>query len=85
MFEYVDKTLEKKGTPLNRKTFMALQGFIQNTTQFSGDTIIEENADGQVLTTTFNSDGTIIQTFVGEKTITKTTMFGLDTVTEVIS
>ena len=67
MTDFIDKTSEKNGTPLNRENMMALQGF-------------------QAKTTVFNDDGSITETFVGEKTITKTTTFNVDgSITEVIS
>ena len=87
MQEFIDETSEKKGTPINRKNLMAIQGFInQNTTVNADGSIVQVNWDGQRLTTTFNDDGSITETFVGEKTITKTTSFGLDgSISEVIS
>lgn len=87
MQEFIDETAEKQGTPINRKNLMAIQGFItQNTTLNADGSIVQVNSDGQRLTTTFNDDGSITETFVGEKTITKTTSFGLDgSISEVIS
>ena len=87
MQEFIDETTEKQGTPINRKNLMAIQGFVnQNTTVNADGSIVQVNSDGQRLTTTFNDDGSITETFVGEKTITKTTSFGLDgSITEVIS
>ena len=87
MQEFIDETSGKQGTPINRKNLMAIQGFIdQNTTVNADGSIVQVNSDGQRLTTTFNDDGSITETFVGEKTITKTTSFGLDSsISEVIS
>ena len=87
MQEFIDETTEKQGTPINRKNLMAIQGFMnQNTTVNADGSIVQVNSDGQRLTTTFNDDGSITETFVGEKTITKTTSFGLDgSISEVIS
>ena len=87
MQEFIDETTEKQGTPINRKNLMAIQGFVnQNTTVNADGSIVQVNSDGQRLTTTFNDDGSITETFVGEKTITKTTSFGLDgSISEVIS
>lgn len=75
------------GTPINRDTLMAMQGFHAKTTVFnSNGSITETNSKGETLTTTFNSDGSITETFVGSKTITKRTSFGSDgKITEVIS
>ena len=86
MIEFIDKTTEQNGTPINRKNMMAIQGFVAKTTTFSdnGD-IVETNADGHIRTTTFNSDGSIVETFVGEKTISKTTTFDNESIVEVVS
>lgn len=79
VIEFIDKTSEQSGTPLNRKNMMALQGFQGNTIVFNEDgTITETNEDGGTTTTVFNEDGTIIETFVGDKRITKTTKFNND-------
>lgn len=79
MIEFIDKTSQSAGTPLNRKSMMALQGFQGNTITFNKNgTITEVNEDGGVVTTTFNDDGTITEVFSGEKTITKTTKFNED-------
>lgn len=87
MIDFVDKTSEQSGTPLNRKNMMAIQGFIGNNVVFNSDgSIVETNSDGQKRTTIFNADGSITEIFVGEKTITKTTTFGNDgTIREVVS
>ena len=46
----------------------------------------ETNGKGEVLTTVSNNDGSITETFIGEKTITKTTTFNADgSISEVIS
>lgn len=80
MQEFIDETATKQGTPINRKNMMSIQGFVNQTTTFNLDNgkIIQINSDGQQLTTIFNDDGTITETFVGEKTITKTTTFNSD-------
>lgn len=76
MKEFIDKTSERSGTPLNRATMMAVQGFDAKSVVFNEDgSITETNADGHTKTTTFNADGSITETFVGEKTITLTTRF----------
>lgn len=87
MQEFVDKTLEDSGTPLNRKTLMAMQGFIAKTTTFNNDgSIVQTNSDGHTLTTTFGTDGSVTEKFIGEKTITKKTTFQTNgNITEVIS
>lgn len=81
MKEFIDKTSERSGTPLNRATMMAVQGFDAKSVVFNEDgSITETNADGHTKTTTFNADGSITETFVGEKTITLTTKFEQKTV-----
>lgn len=86
MLEFIDKTADESGTPLNRATMMAIQGFEAVETRFPNDTtIVETNANGETLTTIFNDDGSITETFVGEKTIVKTTTFSQGGISEVIS
>lgn len=87
MREFIDKTSEQAGTPINRENMMAIQGFEAQTTVFNADgSITETNAAGQTKTTVFNPDGSITETFVGEKTITKTTNFDSNGgISEVIS
>lgn len=86
MIDFIDKTSEQNGTPINRKHLMAIQGFIGNSVVFNDDgSITETNSDGQTKATVFNEDGSITETFVGEKTITKTTTFTESGIVEVIS
>ena len=87
MIDFIDKTTEQNGTPINRENLMAMQGFQAKTTVFNNDgSITETNEDGHTLTTVFNSDNSITETFTGEKTITKTTNFNDDgSISEVIS
>ena len=87
MVEFIDETAEKEGTPLNRKNLMAVQGFAQATININQHcSIVETRPEGHTLTTRYNSDGSITETFVGEKTITKTTTFEADgTIKEVLS
>lgn len=74
MIDFIDKTPEQNGTPLNRNTMMALQGFLSTSIVRNEDgTIVETNAYGETLTTQKNEDGSVTQVFQGEKTITKTT------------
>lgn len=73
MIEFVDKTSEKSGTPVNREKLMALQGFeaVDITVNEDGS-ITETNRNGDTLTTKLDDNlltGT--QVFVGEKTIQK--------------
>lgn len=76
MIDFIDKTSEENGTPINRKNLMAMQGFISREFYFMPNgSVVEENSNGEKLTTKFNPDGSITETFVGEKTITKTTRF----------
>lgn len=87
MIDFIDKTTEQNGTPINRENLMAIQGFIANNTVFNNDgSITETNSKNETLTTVFNENGSITETFVGEKTITKTTTFNSDgSISEVIS
>ena len=87
MQEFIDKTSTEAGTNINRKAMMAIQGFQSNTTIFNDDgSSTETNSDGHTLTTIFNNDNSIKETFVGDKTITKTTTFNADgSITEVLS
>lgn len=86
MIEFIDKTVEGIGTKINRKNLMAIQGFIGNNITFNEDgSVVEVNSEGQTKTTTFNADGTITETFVGEKTIVKNINFNNDgSITEVV-
>lgn len=86
MIEFIDKTLVDEGTPFNRANMMAMQGFIARTTTMNADgSITEVNDKGETLTTVFG-DGIVTETFVGKKTIIKTTTFNTasNTVTEVL-
>ena len=87
VIDFIDKTSEQNGTPLNRENIMALQGFQAKRTVFNADgSITETNAKDETLTTVFNADGSITEIFVGKKTITKTTTFHADgSILEVIS
>lgn len=87
MIDFIDKTTEQNGTPINRTNLMAIQGFQAQNTVFNADgSITQTNSAGQTLTTTFG-ENTITETFVGEKrkTISKKTTFNDDgSITEVI-
>lgn len=87
MIDFIDKTSDQAGTPINRANLMAMQGFIATNTVFNSDgSITETNSKGASLITSFNADGSITETFVGDKTITKTTTFNSDgSITEVVS
>ena len=86
MIDFIDKTSEQNGTPIDRKHLMAMQGFIGNNVVFNDDgSITVTNSEGQTNTIVFNDDGSITETFVGKKTITKTTTFTESGITEVIS
>lgn len=85
MKEFIDKTSEQDGTDINRENLMAMQGFVKNDIVFENGKIIETNGKGEKLTTEV-SGNQIIETFVGKKTITKTTTFKMDgNISEVIS
>ena len=77
MIEFIDQTAEKQGTPLNRANMMAIQGFVGNRVKFNDDgSVTETNDFGETKTTEFLSDR-IVETFEGEKTIVKQTLFGV--------
>ena len=94
MKEFIDKTSKQNGTEINREAMMALQGFQAKTTKIDnyyegeewlGTMVTEVNGEGHTLTTVIMNKK-IIETFVGEKTITKTTTFPTSyTMSEVIS
>ena len=93
MIEFVDKSSTQSGTPINRANLMAIQGFVTKTTVFDIDgsitgikgAIVETNDKSETLTTVFKEDGRITETFKGKYTITKTTTFTDNGVTEVLS
>lgn len=73
LFDFIDKTTEQNGTPINRESMMAIQGFIStNTVKNADGSITQTNSEGHTLKTIKNADGSITQIFVGEKTIAKT-------------
>ena len=87
MIEFIDKTSEQSGTPINRENLMALQGMENNNVDIVENedgsiTVTEVNNDNHILTVNAveNDDGsiTITETFVGEKTIVKTTTINAD-------
>jgi hypothetical protein len=85
--EFIDKTSINDGTPINRETLMAIQGFIAANTILNEDgSIVETNSEGHTLTTIVNEDGSITEIFQGEKTITKNTKFNEDgSISEVVT
>ena len=96
MQEFIDKTSTQEGTKINRKTLMAVQGFQKN------NTIIVEDENGNYNIHTVNPETnheltvkvmdnpddsmTVVETFVGEKTITKTTTISsnMENISEVV-
>ena len=85
MVEFIDETSEKTGTDINRKNMMAIQGF-SNKKIFFDDLgrIIEENEDGEQLITEIDGNK-IVETFYGEKIISKTTEISDGIITEKIT
>lgn len=77
MIEFIDKSSENNGTPINRENMMGVQGFANIKTVFYNDGRITETdmLTGYVKTTLTNADGSITEIFEGEKTISKTTSF----------
>jgi hypothetical protein len=78
MREFIDKTSEKSGTPINRDYLMAIQGFDGSTISINNDgtVITETNSLGHTLVTTINDDGSIDVEFRGERLIRKKITFG---------
>ena len=76
MRDFIDKTSEENGTPINRDYLMAIQGFDAVVTDINedGNVIVETNSQGHTLTTTINEDGSITEVFHGIKTINKKTI-----------
>ena len=93
MTEFIDKTSEQNGTPLNRKNLMAIQGFVATETypptknELGEIQIIQINTEtNEQLITTSKQNKQIEEKFIGEKTIIKTTTFNSDgSISEVIS
>lgn len=82
MIEFIDKTNDTNGTPLNRANMMGIQGFEDSELTFNDDgSIVETNSKGHTLTTIFNNDGSIVERFEADKTITKITRFSESGVT----
>ena len=73
MIDFIDKTNEQDGTPINRENLMAVQGYQGENVTF-GDTITKTNDKGEVETITFSGDK-IFKKFIGEKTINQTITF----------
>lgn len=81
MVDFIDKTEGADGTPINRMNLMAIQGFDYEDVEIEENngviTITQVNGSGQTLTVEIkeneNGSMTINETFIGEKTITKTT------------
>ena len=85
MREFIDNQ-----TPLNRDNMMALQGFDNKETNINENVIVQSTRSGTLTTTiTENEDDSveIVEVFVGEKTITKTTTVNADgdVISEVLS
>ena len=83
MKDFIDKTSEQSGTPINRENMMAIQGFsncntYENVNELGEKQIIEDYVDrNEKLITTFKLDGRIEEKLVGKKTIAKTYSFGI--------
>lgn len=86
-----DATVE--GTPINRESLMAIQGFVATRTypptknEFGEEQIIQINTEtNERLIFTFKLNGQIEEKLIGEKIITKTITFNADgSILEVIS
>lgn len=85
MKEFIDKTTEKSGTPINRANMMAIQGFLPSTVTYANGIRTITYSNGETLKTQL-SGSSVIETFKGEKTITKTTSIMADgSIKEVVS
>ena len=79
MIEFIDKTSEQSGTPINRKNMMAIQGFDDSNIVFNADgSITQTNSKSETTTIRFIGNNSFTETFVGEKTIAKTIKFNED-------
>lgn len=83
MIEFVDETSEKLGTEFSRENMMAVQGFsncniYEDVNELGEKQIVEDYIDrNEKFITTFKTDGRIEEKLIGEKTITKTSSFGV--------
>jgi hypothetical protein len=72
MIDFIDKTEEQSGTPINRKNMMGIQGFSNRSIIFKEDgSVTEEFENGEKLNTKVINFADITQTFSGQKNITK--------------
>lgn len=87
MIDFIDKTSEQNGTPINRANLMAIQGFENNNIVFNSDgSITETNNNGEVLTMQpLNIEGIFTQTLVGKKKVVKNVYFSPQGIQGVIS
>ena len=65
MIDFIDKTTEQAGTPINRENLMGVQGYQNENVNFGNNNITKTNSKGETETITF-SGNQIIKTFVGE-------------------
>lgn len=88
MIDFIDKSSEQDGTPINRAKLMGVQGFVNSMQTWHFNTVEEVTRDSGTMITTFEGDK-ITRVFTsedGSKTITKTTNILSDgSVHEVIS
>ena len=85
MKDFIDKTTEKSGTPINRANLMSIQGFVSSSATYEKGVRTIVFSNGETLKTRLDGNS-VIETFTGEKTITKTTsLLENGYVTEVIS
>ena len=85
MKDFIDKTTEKSGTPINRANLMSVQGFVSSSVSYANGVRTIAFANGETLKTRLDGNS-VIETFTGEKTITKTTsLLENGYVTEVVS
>lgn len=85
MKDFIDKTAEKTGTPINRANLMSIQGFVSSNVTYENGVRTIMFANGENLKTRLDGNS-VVETFTGEKTITKTTsLLENGYITEVVS
>ena len=84
MKDFIDKTIGTPGTPINRANLMSIQGFVSSSVTYENGVRTITFSNGETLKTRLDGNS-VVETFTGEKTITKTTTFENGYVTEVVS
>ena len=86
MKEFIDKTSEQDGTPINRENLMAVQGFVDGATTLTDGVVTITNTSGETITILpLNVDGETVMYMQGEKDIKITSKFTPTGIVEVLS